>query len=75
MIYAIEKGVKVPTGRKYPDKRSKYPLRKMEIGDSFLIPHEQSAAAKVTIYSYARSSGIKVKVRTLENGFRVWRVA
>lgn len=78
-MYEIDKNVPLP-----PDPResrvSKYPLRKMVKGDSFLIPvmadapKEAYVRAQQSVQSYASRWKIKVKTRKVEGGIRVWRM-
>lgn len=70
MSYEIEKGIKVPT-----KAHSKYPFDKMKVGDSFLVPAEQQNHARVTAYAYAKRNNIKIVVRKVDGGFRIWRTA
>ena len=68
----IEKGVPLPKEK----KASAYPVREMEIGDSFFIAgasiqgKEQAACRQM-----AGNRGFKLTIRTVEGGLRVWRVA
>lgn len=68
-MYQVEKGVPVPSGFKYP-------LREMEVGDSFSAPWKERVKIAV--------SGQKLKPKRfatrvlIENGkrvCRVWRIA
>lgn len=73
--FKIEKGVPIP-----PRKiQSKYPWDQMDIGDSFFVP-STSGYKLSKIQSNAYAYGIKITpkrkfvIRTLEKGFRIWRV-
>lgn len=65
----IEKGIPVPesANRRLGDR--KYPLDKMEVGDSFFVtgrrPSFKLAAAKLGIICTSRKE---------KDGFRVWRI-
>lgn len=48
-------------------------LRALEIGDSFHI-EDPGLATPSTIYSLARREGIRVAVRQMDGGIRIWRV-
>jgi hypothetical protein len=56
----------------------KYPLRAMDVGDSFLVPTKQDRErAKATIWYFTRSSlgkGRKFASRKVEEGYRIWRI-
>ena len=62
----IEKGVPVPRGR------IKYPLKEMEIGDSFFV--ENVRVAPMGVYNAARRYDMKITSRQEGNGYRVWRL-
>jgi len=72
MTYEIEKNIPLPE-RNPNCGRSKYPLSRMEIGDSFLIP-EFGGSKQPQMHSSAHRLGIKVSCRVTEEGLRVWRV-
>ena len=67
MEYKIEKHVPIPTHR---GKGITDTLRKLKVGDSFIIPLEQ----RNSLYPPSYRLKIKISVRTAENGFRVWRI-
>ena len=69
-MFEIETGIEMPPIL----KRGKYPLKEMEIGDSFFIPASQSGnnvSARIT--PQAQRIGIKIITRKVEGGYRVWR--
>jgi hypothetical protein len=70
MTFAIEKNVPMPTN----DVAGPYPLREMEIGDSFYVPRNQPGST-ASVRNKASKIGIKVSIREDVGGFRVWRVA
>lgn len=72
-FFEIEKGIPVPA------RQLKYPLREMEIGDSFFVP-SRSDGRPPTIYkslgTYHRTLAPKRFVqRLVEGGARIWRIA
>lgn len=69
----IEKGIPIPK----KERKSKYPLAEMQIGDSFLIDLDgkKSEGTKTYICTSSTKLGIKTIVREIPEGLRVWRVA
>lgn len=78
-MYEIEKNVPIPPEARRT-RQSKYPLRSMAAGDSFMIPlpvdapKESYARAQQSVQSYASRWKIKVTTRKVEGGVRVWRM-
>lgn len=78
-MYEIEKNVPIPPEYRRT-RESKYPLKKMAKGDSFLIPvpadapKESYARAQQSVQSYASRWKIKVTTRKIDGGVRVWRI-
>ena len=78
MAYEIQKGVPVPPGNW--NNRNAAPggvldtLRKMEVGDSFVVtgPEKNQAAAKMSLV--AKQTGRKFTQRKTPEGHRVWRI-
>ena len=70
-MFEIEKEVPIPAGS---GGRGKYPWRKMEVGDSFLVPRSQMSREGYRPVPTS-SLGIKVSIRKEGDGVRVWRVA
>lgn len=79
-MFKIEKNVKMDQWR---ERIRKYPFKEMDIGDSFLFPCSESErekhTARYTIYAAIgyfkkKNSGYKFSVRSVDGGFRVWRV-
>jgi len=68
----IEKNIPIPTinGRGGVE----YPYRKMEVGDSFLIPRYDSST-KSYPQIWRQRTGFKFRYRKEGNGTRYWRVA
>lgn len=77
-MFEIEKNVPIPP-KSRNERDSKYPLRQMAAGDSFLIaipdgaPKEQYARAQQSVQSYASRWKVKVTTRKVDGGVRVWR--
>ena len=76
--YTIEKDIPYRSG-----KRSSWPFKRMEIGDSvFIGTDEEKTATKIirAAHSYAANSQDKAKFKTTatteagEKGVRIWRV-
>lgn len=72
-------GLRVESGIELP-KRSgggsvKYPLAKMAVGDSFLIPADRvGPSTRGSVMGSAKRQGVKVSIRIVDGGLRVWRV-
>jgi len=70
----IESGIPIEatyaTGRK-----SKYPWREMEVGDSFFIDGMPIKHASTRAWEAGRRAGRKFICRRQDNGVRIWRVA
>lgn len=74
-MFQIESGVSIPS--RVSSKR-KYPLDKMEVGDSFDVgeadPKTKSRIGSA-VYSYGKKHNAHFSIRQTENGrLRVWRV-
>lgn len=62
----IERGVPVPG--------AKYPLREMEVGDSFVVPYSRSA--QTCVHGLARKlPQFTITTKREGENMRVWRVA
>jgi len=76
-MYKIDKNVPIPIG---PKAIRRYPLREMEIGDSFFVPDEDMPRGKnvihsaISVYAARSKDGWKFKSRSVDGGVRVWRV-
>ena len=75
MKFKIEKNVKVPDT---VHGITKYPLRKMAPGDSFFVPTSEAPRSglytTVSIFS-KRNPEYKFTVRSVDGGWRIWRIA
>ena len=69
----IEKNVPIPPRR---GRRSKYPVADLKQGESFLVPSgtfKKPQSVVSTLYAAAKRIDVKVSVRIMEDGVRVWR--
>ena len=69
-VYKIEKGVKLRPAT------SQYPIEKLEVGDSFVVPKgEVGGSTRTYLYQVAVRCGMKVAIRVeTDGGLRVWRI-
>lgn len=63
-MYEIKKDVPVPNGRSGP-KLSKFPLKTMEVGDSFLIPYVKRTVRGKSINT--PEAGLNIKAANTDN--------
>jgi len=76
----IEANVPIPSARRRVGRQHVFPLRDLEIGDSFLIPwgdHDReryAAICRSVISRYGSRYRTKYATRTGEDGLRVWRI-
>ncbi len=73
-FWEIEKNVAMPVvARK--SKKSKYPFREMEVGDSVFFP-DTTTAGKETAYAHnlTRKTGLRFRTNAENGGVRIWRV-
>lgn len=73
-MFEIEKGIAKP------ENTGLYPLSKMEVGDSFLVPCEKKDNAKIRgrLASACIRKSIRDKkfsVRAVDGGLRCWRIS
>ncbi len=65
----IEKGITIPSRRE-----SKWPLLKMEIGDSFSFPEAKVNSVRISVQK-AKAANFRFTIRTIDqNTSRCWRV-
>lgn len=73
MEFKIEKNITMNRGK---DRANKYPIRDLEIGDSFFVPkdlfgvHDQQYCRAL-----ASRNKMKVSVKKQDGGYRIWRTA
>lgn len=75
--FKIEKSIPLPPPRRGSAKPTKYrrlPLKEMEIGDSFFCRTKDSLTERLSMQNAARRLGMKVAIRSMNGGIRVWRV-
>lgn len=74
----IDKNIPVPEAARR-GRPPKYPLAKMEVGDSFFLKTtgdpKKDQNRQSTLRTRARGMGILLSIRSGEGGHRVWRVA
>lgn len=63
----IEKGVPMPTVK----TRATYPLKQMQVGDSFLIPYDSKVNG---IRQCAKYAGVRIAQRREGDKVRIWRI-
>ncbi|MEN9936008.1 MAG: hypothetical protein RLZZ387_2587 [Chloroflexota bacterium] len=69
-MYVIEKNVPMPA------TRENYPLKVMEVGDSFVLPLDKLQNVRITINNLKRRNpGCNFVTRTTGDVGRVWRTA
>ena len=77
MAYPIERGVPIPPSSD-PDELERRAIRALEVGDSFFVPDVGplgEAFKEFAIQSVALGCGVRITVRAMDGGLRVWRVA
>ena len=73
MAYEIEKDVELE------GYGSKYPFKKMKVGDSFFVPHPEAKQARQAALGRNKrkrnpNNPMRFITRTTEGGVRIWRV-
>ena len=74
-MYQIEKNIPIPI------KVFEFPFRDMEVGDSFFVPHNQESdlirgRLNRAIQAFRKNNkGHKFTLRSIDDGFRIWRVS
>lgn len=52
-----------------------YPFEQMEVGDSFVLPHEKRNAAQMAMRRFSKQTNRKFVMRVMDSGeLRCWRV-
>jgi len=67
--FKIEKGVP------FVDSHKTYPFAEMDVGDSFLVPHNTAPKAQPAASAYGYKHGKKFATRNTADGLRIWRIA
>ena len=76
MEFKIESGVPIPNTAR--SGRTKYPLDRLQVGNSFFVPMNDLKRAKnlrSTFSVRAKKKGISIVSIADETGIRVWRTA
>lgn len=71
----IESGIKIP--KKYGSGRCKYPLSKMNVGDSFQIGNKKPTSIVASVYNWKNRNNPSWKFSVRKVGpqmVRVWRI-
>ena len=75
-LITVETNIPLP-----PDRRTKYPWRKLSVGDSFFVPRPPDrgiAKHMKTMSTIAISTGKRLNMifvaRIIDDGVRIWRV-
>ena len=74
MTFKVEKNIPIPSSKR-DGRKEKYPLSILQLGDSFFIPDTTQIKVAPNLHTRARKLNIKLSIRTVANGLRVWRVA
>lgn len=77
----IEKDIPIPKKLLSTKRSCPYPLKEMEVGESFLVPNPDNLPllqlrnqTNSKINYYNKDLGYKFTIRNTEEGLRVWRV-
>lgn len=70
-MFAIEKNVPMSSTIGRPPK---YPLRKMEPGDSFFVERGDRKSISVSVSRLSKETGWIFRCRQVDGGVRVWRI-
>ena len=74
MKFKLEKDIPIPA-KQMRKKQSIYPFNKMEVGDSFIVPLNKIKTMRTAIAHYKkRHPEWSYASRTLQEGFRIWRI-
>lgn len=70
--YELEVGVPEPEER---TQHNKYPIRRMQVGESFKVPMEKRGSISATATRIAKVTGKRFTVRKVDQDtVRVWRI-
>lgn len=81
-LFQIEKGIPIPKYKETKETPSRYPLSKMEVGDSFKIPclnqdrKTLQTNMETLAFRWTGRNGLSWRfvARSVDFGVRVWRV-
>lgn len=78
----IENDIPVPSKNAKGDRRAKYPLGELEIGQSFFVPtpfgktsRQLQMSISGSVDYITKKTGRRFTSRALESGVRIWRIA
>lgn len=78
-MIAIERNVPLPPdwrlGNTVRKGQSKYPFRKLEIGESFFVPERKIVGLSSLAGKVSKTLQVKFKLRSMDGGVRCWRIA
>lgn len=75
-MYKIEKGIPAPVTLAKRGRRTKYPFKKLKVGDSFLVPNANKTSLSVCAGNQAKKLNREFITRSIgKKDVRVWRVA
>lgn len=74
VVFKVEKGIPMPP------REPKYPLRKMDVGDSFFMPNTLGINAPSCARIRAKQiratiRGFRLRILKVAGGYRAWRIA
>lgn len=71
--YKVERNIPIPqkTGA---GRKSKYPIALLKPGESFKVPTDKRQSVRAGISAHKKRHGGKFVTRTVNGGFRIWRV-
>lgn len=72
-MYAIDNNIPPPANKM--GRPAVYPLRNLEVGQSFFVPLGDRKTISVCASRYAKASGKTFTVRQVQGGVRCWRTA
>lgn len=79
IVLSIDKDIPIPLPKKGPGCKKPhvytYPLKKLEIGDSFFVPHRAAWRVRSDLQRQAVNLQIKLTARDEGIGCRIWRIS
>lgn len=73
MIPAIDKNIPPPRDKRGPEP--KYPFEHLQVGDSFFVKDGIANRLSGAASHWRKVTGRQYRVRTVDGGIRVWRIA
>lgn len=76
MAEPIETGIPIPPPGNGGGRTPRYPLRELEVGDSFLVTDPSVTQRRLgsRLANFGKETGRKFTQRRTPDGIRVWRV-